>query len=112
MIKLQFYLLLLAIGQLCISGITSYNLRYYSKSILLGVVLCNSTKMTPKQHIFVFPSVISPVILGPRFGLNRCRCLLKIILFLTPVAILLEGMESIYAILEAVILRNNHVKLF
>ena len=39
---------------------------YCSESSLLAVVLWNSTKMKPRQHIFVFLSVTSPFILGPR----------------------------------------------
>ena len=96
MIKLQLYLLLLEIFQLCIPGMTSvslslshwypgsgvvldcidswslqpyllsYNLGYRSESILLAVVLWNCTKIKPQQHISVFFSVTSPLIWGPR----------------------------------------------
>ena len=40
--------------------------RVCSESIVLAVALLNSAKIKPRQHKFVFPSVTSPFILGPR----------------------------------------------
>ena len=61
---------------------TGSNLLYpcvCSDSILLTVVLWNSAKIMPRQHNFVFQSVTSPFILGPRLYVYNLYTLIYLV---------------------------------
>ena len=59
----------------------------------MAVVLLNSAKIKPQQHNFVFPSVTSPFILGPRLYLCYIRTLTLCILMDFPIYIDTISME-------------------